>query len=665
MFYEVRNRSLALVWVSLLMGLITFSRLHAQCSHQKFPSNYNVNPIVSLQHTRMEQYYDIHHLRFDLTLTNTTNEIFSGRLTMLAHIVHPATDTIAFEFNKGYVMDSVVVNGKRLLPAQIVRNKQNDEALLLLSEKLDSGSTVQITFGYHGKQEKITMPFYFPPGITSENNITSIQSEPYFASAWFPAKQVLNDKVDSVFMYVTTESRNQVASNGLLKGVDTLTNGMVTYRWETRYPVAYYLIAVTVGEYNIYNSYAKPKGLPNDSILVQQFVSPFTPVNQADVDLTPTLIEFYSDLLGLYPFHREKYGNVYVPFSGMEHQTMTSLYSYELWINSHEVAHHWFGDQVTCGSWNDIFLNEGFATYLQFMAEEYFAGSSNMKNVQNFGKEYDKGSVYVSNITQAGNIFDRAIYFKGACIIHTLRYLSGSDSLFFEGLRTYLREFSGCNAVVADFKAVMERVTKRDFTKYFDEWYYGEGYPYYTLGFHDYPVIQNNQQIRRLKVNLKNAGSSPQTVPYFTNDLEIKVIKADDTEEFFRLIPNDDDEDFILELTGLEKVKQIIIDPNGWVADSVIVINRIVSRSTEMQALDLKVYPNPTSGNVSLQTKQTLTDLRIQVIDMQGKCIYEASKAHLSAEDQLPITLSGLPVGIYQLHIASNVGFKTERIVIE
>ena len=148
------------------------------------------------------------------------------------------------------------------------------------------------------------------------------------------------------------------------------------YEWKSRHPIDYYLISVSVAPYLEYLNYAHP---PRPTVPVVNYVYNQAALGnfQSEIDRTPGFIENYSALCGLYPFADEKYGHSMAPLGGgMEHQTMTTQDGFNFTLTAHELFHQWFGDNVTCGSWEDIWLNEGFASYGEYLSLQALAAPS-------------------------------------------------------------------------------------------------------------------------------------------------------------------------------------------------------------------------------------------------------------------------------------------------
>jgi aminopeptidase N len=434
------------------------------------------NSIAYFQNNKMN-FYDIKYLKLEITAQPQSR--FVTGVCSYRVVTKQPLDTFAIEFKQSMSLDSVYVNNSKQI---FTRN--NDHVYIPLTPAVSAATEVQLTFYYKGN---VGAGLYSGMDANTGLQYTATLSESYQAREWFPAKQLLNDKIDSTDIWITTGAAFQAGSNGLLRQVVDLPGNLKQYQWSCRYPMNYYMPCIAVGNYLEYRNFAKPAVLRGDSILVLHYIVN----NQAyfnnvkpNLDKTPPFVEKFSELYGLYPFYKEKYGHVHANIGGgMEHQTMSTMAGFDPNLVSHELAHQWFGDNVTCASWSDIWLNESFATYSSHLMREklpaLFAESAvaNMANLHNNIMTTAGGSVYVptSETYNEGRIFDhRLSYNKGAAVVHNLRFEMQSDTLFFNTLKTYQQKFKDTFATTADFKLLAEQVSGKNLADFFNQWIYGE-----------------------------------------------------------------------------------------------------------------------------------------------------------------------------------------------
>jgi aminopeptidase N len=311
--------------------------------------------------------------------------------------------------------------------------------------------------------------------------VISTLSEPYFAQAWWPCKDLPRDKADSADINITVRSDLYVASNGLLREI--VDHGSTkTYKWHEKYPITTYLIMLATTNYSIFNNWYHT--LSGDSIPVIYYVYPeYLSQAQSTYPVTPSMIQFFAQTFGEYPWEQEKYGMAHFTWGGaMEHQTCTSiLYSwYADWVICHELSHQWWGDYITCHNWHHIWLNEGFASYCEALWAEHLYGIGNYHTYMASMKYTSGGTIFIQDTTDAWTIFGSIVYDKGAWVLHMLRHVVG-DSTFFDILRAYYSEFPYGVAMTEDFQGVCEQVSGMDLDYFFQEWIYGTYYPKYRF----------------------------------------------------------------------------------------------------------------------------------------------------------------------------------------
>ena len=348
---------------------------HGSCSSIKKHSNTmlksNTFTIAQIAQTEL---YDVHYYFLRLNMTNTTTTLSgSGEIHAKARV---NLDTALVEFFDTFVISSIEVDGN-----PISYSRQNS-ALKVPVNKLQ-GENFVIHVNYNGTPPTSATNPLGGGGMTNAsspswgNQVTWSLSEPFAAYEWFPVKQSLKDKADSCAVWITVPTNCKAGSNGLLQQVVDLGNGTHRFEWKHRHPIDYYLISVAVARYVEYNVTANPTG--SGPVLIQNFIydNPGTLPNfQDDIDETVDFMELFADLFGPYPFADEKYGHCMAPISGgMEHQTMTTQGFFNPTLTCHELAHQWFGDHATCSSWADIWVNEGFASYAEYiMLENLYPG---------------------------------------------------------------------------------------------------------------------------------------------------------------------------------------------------------------------------------------------------------------------------------------------------
>lgn len=598
----------------------------------------------------MEQ-YDVHFYFLDLNAERNST-VLSGSVTIGATVTANSLDTFCFELNQNLTIDSIVYLNQHLVYTRVAAITY---AMLSTPAGLNTDLSVQIY--YHGNAS-VTGAGAIGDGYSTGtspswgNQATWSLSEPYSAYEWFPCKQFLQDKADSAWVFVTTNQANKVGSNGLLEGVDSVAGGKLRYRWKTHYMIDYYLISVAIAKYVDYTIYAHPSGLINDSIPIVNYVydNPSTLTTfKPRIDSVPMVLEYFSDLFGLYPFYQEKYGHCMAPVGGgMEHQTMTTIGNLGSFsTNSHELFHHWFGDHVTCKTWSDIFINEGFASYGEYLAYErfrtYTAAQNLMAGVHSNVLLDSFAMVYFTDTTDVNRIFDsRLTYDKGSAVLHTLRFVMG-DTLFFHGLKQFQQSYSFSTAGINDLKTSLEASSGMNLNDYFSAWLYGEGYPVFSA---EYATDGSN-----LFLKVTHITSSTVT-PLFKTPLEIKCTSVSgDTTVQVDITQNSN----LFIIPTSKTVTNLTIDPRNWILNKVGTIKSnpdlipLALNNIEMEQ-HIQLYPNPATNHLFIEN------------DMQGMTSYTLTEMNgniirtgiLNKHNELDI--SSLSNGIYMLNMMNAKG---------
>lgn len=343
----------------------------------------------------------------------------------------------------------------------------------------------------------------------------------------------------------------RLGSNGKL--IDSMVTGpfndTIYYHWKSIDPIATYLMVITAKmNYNLDIIYWHKISNPSDSIPIRFYFNSGENISGAKQRMIP-MTTYFSNRFGEYPFEKAGFAtlNNQFPWGGMENQTLISLQA-NGWTDalmSHEFAHMWFGDLVTCGTWADVWLNEGFATYCEALWIENNSGYAAYKNrVNSFANSYFSGNpgfpmynpAWAENTPGINTLYNYAVvYCKGAGVLHMLRYTIG-DSLFFSFLKAYAEDtsnFKNKNVVTDDFTAKLNQVAGQDLTWFMDEWVKQPNHPYYQniysindIGGGSWKITfivkqtQTNSSFHKMPVQIKFAFvSGPDTTIRVMNDV--------------------------------------------------------------------------------------------------------------------------------------------------
>jgi aminopeptidase N len=599
--------------------------------------------------------YDVKHYHLDVSAEN--NSLYIAGHTRITAVAVATIDTFVCELSTAHTIDSIVYNG-----VQLTKYHTNDVVYAILPTSINSGAYFSIKVYYKGTAPStgasaIGYGYNTDTSPSWGNSVTWSLSQPYSAYQWFAAKQSLQDKADSSSVYITTNNQNKAGSNGLLVGIDSLANNKVKYKWHSSFAIDYYLISIAVARYIDYTNYAYPNNLPGDSIMVQNYVynNPGTLPNfQNRIDTLPKMIELFSEKVSLYPFHKEKYGIALAPFSGgMEHQTMSSQGYYNFTLDAHELFHQWFGDHVTCKTWRDIWINEGFASYGEYIALEHLrskaAAQADMLGVHNRVKGQLGGSIFFTDTTNARIFSSRLSYDKGAAIVHTLRFVLG-DSIFYAVLNKFQQQYAFSTASIDDFKAVAETVSSKNLTAFFDQWIYKEGYVKYNAEYtsngkaiiikltHSGSVASNNLYQTPLQILCKSSSG----------DTTITVQVSTNTEYYY--------------IPSAKAISGLVIDPNNWLIDSVGSITTNADLLTNLHTANKQVVslaPNPATNELQVSTGLAYNNYII--VDAVGKQVSNG----IITTNNFVLNISNLQKGFYHLVLTTHNGVAVNKAFVK
>jgi aminopeptidase N len=528
--------------------------------------------------------YDV--LKYDLTLSfDITAKTINGEFYLHASSLSDTISTMYVNLYDNLKVNSVsyLITSGHLTEGEDIRfagefkdapHLQNKNYVIInLAENLKSKQEVVLKINYSGSPKKAGFDSFSFKKIHEKMCIYNL-SEPNYGPTWWPSKDLPDDKA-VISMRLNVPEGYTGVSNGLLKETVTNNDGTKTFNWETKYPIATYLVSIVVSEFarweQTYVSVDRNKEMP-----VVYYVFHKDSVKSVyDWSITPDMIKYLSQTFGEYPFIDEKYGMVQFGWisGAMEHQTMTSM-SYLLVTGDrrydnvvvHELAHQWFGDAVTLKDWKNIWLNEGFASYCEALWEESQNGKkAYFDYMKKFDYGYFSGTVYAPEEFINNYAVYTTVYNKGAWVLHMLRGVMG-DSLFFGACREYYERYKYSNAETFQLIEVFEEFYGQKLDWFFDQWVYkGTGRPKYEYSwrFEDFQD-QKGSGIYTVRLQLKQVQK--EDIEVYKMPLRVTINTVLGEKEF--TIFNDSREQ-TLQLVVDSEPKEVLIDKDGWVLKKV------------------------------------------------------------------------------------------------
>lgn len=593
--------------------------------------------------------YDLKWHRLNLDIDPAVAYV-TGDVTSLLTPLVSGVNEIYFDCSDSLTVDSVWFEGNPVSFSQ----PGNNGLQISLGQTMNMGTNYTVRVFYQGNPSSTGFGSF---NLDTHNGIPVLWtlSEPYGSRDWWPCKQSLNDKFDSVDVVVTTPSAYRVGSNGLLIS-EQVSGADKIYHWRHRFPIPAYLVSVAITNYAQYYDYVPYS--PTDSIPVLNYVYPEDLAqSQNDSRIIRNLMPIFNQRFGLYPYHTEKYGHAQFNWGGgMEHTTMSSMGSLAYELVAHELAHQWFGDLVTCKTWKDIWLNEGFATYLTGLTYEALYPNSYWliwkANNHDYILSEPDGSVAVDDTTSVPRIFDgRLTYSKGGYVLHMLRWIMG-DQDFYQAINNYLNDpaLRFGYASTDQLRTHLEAVHGQSLQYFFDDWFIGQGYPVFEVYWdQDAGNVASVQLIQT---------PSHSSVTFFELPVPVRCYGGgNDT----TLILNHQ-YNWQLFTAQLDfHVDSIRIDPDLWILSVTDTIIRSASIGLpQEEVLPVAVYPNPVHEQVTVQVPQGHGIIRIEQLDMTGKLVASVQPGNTN-----PVTLSqgGIAAGSYLLRIYTDKGLVTRRII--
>ncbi len=472
--------------------------------------------------------YDVHYYALDLAIDPADSSI-AGSLRLEATAVHPL-DRLVLDLDDRFRVTAVI--GRNSSDSLAFEHRQG-QLTVSYRHTLQPGEWVAATVYYHGYPMVAVNPpwdggFSWDTTAAGQPWI-AVQCEGEGADIWWPCKDHPSDEPDSMDLSFTVPEPLLAISNGRFRSMSTNDDGTRTFRWH---------VSTSINNYGVTLCAAPYRAIERDCVSVAGDTIPFTywvlPENyDKGLEVVPEFLDhlgFLERTLGPYPFRADKYGVAETPYLGMEHQTLIAYgnkYRKDKFgiddLHLHELAHEWWGNQVTAADFNDLWLHEGFAIYMEALYVEQQQGDSALharmaglrpylNNRKAVAPRDSRTMARIYNLPPDYTASDRDIYSKGGWILHTLRYLIG-DQAFFEALRRMAYPDSALEQVTDgrqtrlatsdDFQRITEAAAGRDLGWFFDLY----------LRQPELPVLNVKQRRNKLTLKWKTPGRRPFPMP--------------------------------------------------------------------------------------------------------------------------------------------------------
>ena len=579
--------------------------------------------------------FDIKYLRC-VWEVNPALRYIKGSVTVYFRAT-AATDNIVLDLMDVLRTDSVLQRNNRINFTQ-----QNNTLSITLANNIVVGALDSVSIFYQGTPPETV----FGSFVLSTHAGTPVMwtlSEPYGARDWWPCKNGLDDKIDSIDVYLLHANIYRGASNGLLQSERPVAGNKTLTHWKHRYPIATYLICFAVTNYQVFTVNVQ---LGNKSLPVQTHCYPESLVTfQTNTFRVLDQLKNFSEKYGEYPFINEKYGHVQFSWGGgMEHQTSSFMTSTSESLMAHELAHQWFGNMITTASWEDIWLNEGFATYLTYSyLEETRTPGNNFyrRALVNDVVSLPNGSVKVYDTSSVNQIFSsRLSYSKGAFLNYMLRFVLG-DEVYLRAIRNYLNDplLKHGYARTADLKRHLEAESGKDLSKFFEQWYEKEGYPSFNVQF-------SQLGVGGVKFTLNQTTSHP-SVPFFETPVAL-VFKNATQQKTVKVTHRTNGQQFIEQLGFVADT--VLVDPEYWILSRNNKVQKINPINTGEGSID--IYPNPVTNPMNVYLHNfNASNAQVTILNAAGQQMYRQAVTLTNGAEFLNIPSGSWSSGMYSIQV--------------
>jgi aminopeptidase N len=598
-----------------MLFLLTFTftaNLHSQeergsssCSHKK--SNTALMKIEDMFSGPLHS-FDVLDYKLDLDIYNCFlspyPKSFKGSVLVTFKVDSSLSSISLNAVNTSLVIDSVRLSG-------VSFTHTSNILAINLNRTYAVGETTQVKI-YYRHNNVTDNAFYASNGMVFTDN------EPERARNWFPCWDKPSDKA-TVELRAKTPATVKLGSNGRLADSTKIAD-TIYYHWISRDPVATYLVVISAKvNYGLdIVNYVNPSD-PTDTFPIRFYYNAGENITDAKQRIIP-MTTYFSQVFGKHPFEKNGFATLNNQFQwgGMENQTLTSLCPncWGEYLMAHEYAHQWFGDMITCATWADIFLNEGFATFSEALWSESKSGYSAYKSdINGEASSYLSGNPgwAISNPNWAvttpstNTLFNYAItYAKGACVLHLLRYVLG-DTHFFNGIKNFAADPSlkYKSAVISDFKNVMAATSGQNLDWFFDQWIFQPNHPVYQNGYY---FVQHGSN---WEVGFQAKQTQTKTV-FFKMPIEIKISFTSGPDTTVRVMNDVNNQLFNFMFTRQPSAVQF--DPGNQIVLKSATLQQIAPVPVELTSLNASA-----NGNIVILKWTTATEINNRGFEIQRK----------------------------------------------
>lgn len=637
-----------LVFMSLIVNATAQQSGAVMCSKRKSASD--KVPLIKSVNTPKHS-FDVTHYALTVDLYNNYTAPYPNSF-VASNAITLKADSAITQITINAENASIAIDSVR--PASYSFSHVGDLLQISFNQTYQPGDTVRLTVYYNHNDVQDN-------GFYANDGFVFTDSEPVGARRWMPCYDWPSDKA-TFELRAKVPANVLLASNGLLKD-SVKTADTIRYHWVSRDPVSTYLMIITSkADFRLKTTYWHPPLHPQDSVPMRFYYNDGENP-QGIIDIMSPMCDFFSNTFTEHPFEKNGFATLSSEFAwgGMENQTLTSLCPgcWSEMLAVHEFAHQWFGDMITCATWADLWINEGFATYSEALWLEHTQGTMAYKNEINGDADYYLNNnpgwaisepSWSTTPPSLNVLFNYAItYQKGACVLAQLRYVMG-DTAFFNGLKNYTNDavnFKLNNSTIGDFFAKMEQSSGQDLDWYMNEWIFRANHPIYEIA-------------TLLGGNTVTTTISQTNADYYKMPVELKYTFFDNSDTTLRVMNDVNNQAF--NFTFAKQVTGFQFDPGNQ-----IVLKEVQSNVTKVNdiedVLGFEVYPNPASGSVKLAMRTfSPSAKKIEIFNNLGQLVYNKD---LTADMRImTLSLTELPAGIYSVRLSNEMSSVVKSLVV-